>query len=113
MEDSRAQGPQEMHHRPPLALAERLRITRHLEAALTNDAVKRTVRVLLDLGARQVGNHRKKLADRPRSATVGAMADGAVGLEQRPAFLHNFRRGGERIGELVLRIDTIEDSRSP
>ena len=100
-----------MHHRPAAALAERLRITRHLEAALTNDAVKRAVEASwiwgLDRSA-TIG----KLADRPRSATVGAMADGAVGLEQRPTFLHNFRRGGERIGELVLGIDTIEVSRS-
>src|SRR5439155_27032991 len=86
-----AKGPNHVHEGPPFRRAERLGVARHVEAALTDDAVDQAVGVTLNGRFRQVGDPRKVLADRAPAATVGAMADGAVRVEERASLLQNFR----------------------
>src|SRR5207247_7143455 len=93
-----------------LPISERLGVARHVEAALTDDAVDQAVGVTLNGRFRQVGDPRKVLADRAPAATVGAMADGAVRVEERASLLQNFRRSGDRIAEPPVCLDAIHDA---
>ena len=99
-----------MHERPSLVRVHGLCKGGHVEASLPNDAVDPSVRVVPDMGCRQVRHPPEVRGDCPVTLTGVSMTNGAVHVVEPLALFKGIRRGRDRIG-YVARAESISPLR--